>query len=90
MDSFINGTFNEEKFLHKMAKKGESEENIEEARKHIENFSKFIGTTMSNLVSEQPIKRTAFQIQAMIKVRIVIDSDIYFIREDAFDKQRPA
>lgn len=89
MDSFINGTFDLEKYLRKLLKKGESPEAVQEAEKHIESFSKFIKDNHVQPCLRTTYKRTAFQIPGDDKVRVVIDSDIYFIREDAFDEQRP-
>lgn len=89
LDAFISGLFDEDKYLRKMAKKGESPEAIEETRKHIESFSKFIRDNHVQPCLRTTYKRTAFQIPGDDKVRVVIDSDIYFIREDSFDQQRP-
>lgn len=89
LDSFISGTFDEEKYLRKLAKKGESSETIDEAKKHVESFTKFIKDNHVQPCLRTTYKRTAFQIPGDDKVRVVIDSDIYFIREDSFDEQRP-
>ncbi|KAF8002794.1 hypothetical protein HF325_002039 [Metschnikowia pulcherrima] len=89
LDSFVNGTFNTTKYLNKLKKKGKTPEEIEVARKHIESFTKYIEETHVQPCLRTTYKRTAFQIPGDDKVRVVIDSDIYFIREDAFDAQRP-
>ncbi|KAM9900816.1 hypothetical protein OXX79_004899 [Metschnikowia pulcherrima] len=89
LDSFVNGTFNTTKYLNKLKKKGKTPEEIETARKHIESFTKYIEETHVQPCLRTIYKRTAFQIPGDDKVRVVIDSDIYFIREDAFDAQRP-
>ncbi|GMM38352.1 vacuolar transporter chaperone [Saccharomycopsis crataegensis] len=54
-------------------------------------------TTLRKFVIENDLEptlrciytRTAFQIPGDDRVRIIIDSDILFIREDSFDKSRP-
>lgn len=89
LDQFINGKFDEEKYLRKLAKKGESADAIDEAKKHIESFSKYIKDNHVQPCLRTTYKRTAFQIPGDDKVRVVIDSDIFFIREDSFDDQRP-
>lgn len=89
LDSFVNGTFDEEKYLRKLAKKGESADLIDETQKHIDSVSKFIKDNHVQPCLRTTYKRTAFQIPGDDKVRVVIDSDIYFIREDSFDEQRP-
>ncbi|OBA21813.1 SPX-domain-containing protein [Metschnikowia bicuspidata var. bicuspidata NRRL YB-4993] len=89
LDSFVNGSFNATKYLNKLKKKGKSPEEIDDARKHIESFTKYIEENHVQPCLRTTYKRTAFQIPGDDKVRVVIDSDIYFIREDAFDAQRP-
>lgn len=89
LDAFVNGTFDAAKYLRKLAKKGKLPEYIEEQRQHIESFSKYIKDNHVQPCLRTTYKRTAFQIPGDDKVRVVIDSDIYFIREDAFDQQRP-
>lgn len=89
LDAFIRGTFDEEKYLRKMTKNGESKENIDAAKKHIDSLSAYIKDNHVQPCLRTTYKRTAFQIPGDDKVRVVIDSDIYFIREDSFDQQRP-
>lgn len=89
LDSFVDGTFNATKYLSKLKKKGKTDEEVEEAKKHIDSFSKYIKENHVQPCVRTTYKRTAFQIPGDDKVRIVIDSDIYFIREDAFDSERP-
>lgn len=89
LDSFINGTFDADKYLKKMKRKNKSPEVIEQARKDIESFSRYIEENHVQPCLRTTYKRTAFQIPGDDKVRVVIDSDIFFIREDAFDRERP-
>lgn len=89
LDGFILGNFDKEKYLRKFRKKGDSPEVIEELEKHIDSLSKFIKDNHVQPCLRTQYKRTAFQIPGDDRTRVVIDSDIYFIREDAFDQQRP-
>ena len=89
LDSFVGGNFDSGKYLKKMAKKGRSEQEIEDTRKRISSLSDYIEENNFQPCLRTTYKRTAFQIPGDDNVRVVIDSDIYFIREDAFDQQRP-
>lgn len=89
LDALVNGSFDVEKYLKKLAKKGRSEKDIEDARKHIASIENYIKENHLQPCLRTTYKRTAFQIPGDDNVRVVIDSDIYFIREDAFDQQRP-
>lgn len=89
LDSFLAGTFDREKYLKKLQKRGESPEHLEKLEKNIDSLSKCIKDNNIQPCLRTMYKRTAFQIPGDDKVRVVIDSDIYFIREDSFDTQRP-
>ncbi|EGV60600.1 Phosphate metabolism transcription protein [Yamadazyma tenuis] len=52
-------------------------------------FGEFIYEQELQPVLRTVYKRTAFQIPGDDKIRITIDSNLLFIREDSFDKQRP-
>lgn len=52
-------------------------------------FSGFIAEHNLQPTLRTVYKRNAFQIPGDDKIRITIDSDLLFIREDAFDSQRP-
>lgn len=57
--------------------------------KQVEDIEDFIKEFNLQPILRSIYKRTAFQIPGDDKVRIVIDSDISFIREDSFDSQLP-
>ncbi|CAH6721871.1 vacuolar transporter chaperone 2 [[Candida] jaroonii] len=57
--------------------------------KLIKQFSSFVHDQHLQPVLRTIYKRTAFQIPGDDKVRITIDSNLLFIREDSFDQQRP-
>ncbi|CAK9436248.1 uncharacterized protein LODBEIA_P08060 [Lodderomyces beijingensis] len=55
----------------------------------VNNLLKFIEENNLQPILRTTYKRTAFQIPGDDKIRIVIDSDLNFIREDSFDSQLP-
>lgn len=69
--------------LNFLKKKSEDEKEI------FTNFAEFIHSHNLQPALRSIYKRTAFQIPGDDKVRITIDSNLLFIREDAFDQQRP-
>lgn len=89
LNSIINRTFSVEKYLKKLQRKGELQENLAEIEKNLTSLIKFVKDNNIQPTIRTVYKRTAFQIPGDDKVRIVIDSDLLFIREDAFDVERP-
>lgn len=89
LDALVNGTFDVEKYLKKLSRKGKSDREIDDTRKHITSIEAYIKENHLQPCLRTTYKRTAFQIPGDDNVRVVIDSDIFFIREDAFDQQRP-
>lgn len=89
LDSIVNNTFDLDKYLKKLKRKGESDDTIEETKENLERLTKFISENNLQPTLRTVYKRTAFQIPGDDKVRIVIDLDLMFIREDSFDSQRP-
>lgn len=89
LDALVNGAFDMDKYSKKMARKGRSEREIEDTRTHVQSIENHIKENSLQPSLRTTYKRTAFQIPGDDNVRVVIDSDIYFIREDAFDHQRP-
>jgi len=57
--------------------------------KQVEDINKFQKEFNLQPILRCIYKRTAFQIPGEDKLRIVIDSDVSFIREDSFDSQLP-
>lgn len=86
LDSFVQGTFSPEKLVKKMEKRGESGKEFAETVKNLESF---INDNHLQPAVRSVYRRTAFQIPGDDKIRIVIDSDLMFIREDSFDELRP-
>ncbi|GMG40607.1 unnamed protein product [Ambrosiozyma monospora] len=78
-----------EKYVKRLEKKGLSKESIDKQTSNFKELQGFI--KKDNL---QPTLRTihtrnAFQMPGDDRLRITIDSDILFIREDSFDDSRP-
>lgn len=85
----IANKFNVEKHARKLAKRGDSEADVKHEVDNITNLQSFIQEHSIQPCVRTVYKRTAFQIPGDDKARIVIDSDLIFIREDAFDEDRP-
>lgn len=92
---FINGFIfdNEDTYKKNVLKKLEESRTPESERNRVEkNF-----TEMQNFINEENLQpvvrttytRTAFQIPGDDRIRVTIDSNIMYIREDSFDKNRP-
>lgn len=89
LNSIINNTFDIEKYLKKLVRKGESPDVISDTKQNLEKLIKYIKDNNIQPSLRTVYKRTAFQIPGDDKVRVVIDSDLIFIREDSFDTERP-
>jgi uncharacterized membrane protein YidH (DUF202 family) len=86
---FIDGEYKMEKTLQKMERQGQPPEKIELIRKTAEEIQDFITKNKLEPVMRAVYIRTAFQKPADDRVRISIDSDIAFVREDTLDRDRP-
>lgn len=89
LNSVVNGSFDTEKFIKKSIKKGEGDAYINDIHENLEKIVNYIKDNNLQPTMRTVYKRTAFQIPGDDKVRIVIDSDLVFIREDSFDSERP-
>ncbi|KAH3680774.1 hypothetical protein WICMUC_000125 [Wickerhamomyces mucosus] len=90
-DFLINGNTEElkSKQLSKFREMGSNEEFLSNLSSDIEDIDNFIKSHELQPALRSVYKRTAFQIPGDDRVRITIDSDILFIREDSFDEDRP-
>lgn len=92
---FINGfIFNgdteyKELMLKKLKESGSSSDTAKKLENEFDSIQKFILENELQPVLRTLYQRTAFQIPGDDRVRITIDSDIMYIREDSFDKDRP-
>lgn len=77
------------KFQQRLQKKGFSKDKIDFYTSSFKSLQEFIAHNHLEPVLRTVYTRTAFQMPGDDRVRITIDSDILFIREDSFDQQRP-
>lgn len=92
---YINGfIFDNDKKFHehaarKMKDRGISESAQDEALNNADEIQKFVNEKHLKPLLRAVYNRTAFQIPGDDRIRITIDSDILYIREDALDRDRP-
>ena len=86
---FIDGDYKMEKSVQKMERKGQKAEDVEEFRSTADAIQDFIRENKFEPVVRANYVRTAFQNPGDDRVRISIDTDIAFIREDTLDQNRP-
>lgn len=86
---FLDGQYTAEKAIQKMERQGESLEHIEAFRSTVARVQQFQQKRKLAPVLRANYVRTAFQKPADDRVRISIDTDLAFIREDTLDKSRP-
>lgn len=86
---FINGEYKMEKHVQKMERQGQPKAKIDDYVKTVTDIQNFIKEQKLQPVLRANYTRTAFQKPLDDKVRISIDSNVAFIREDALDADRP-
>ena len=86
---FNNDVKYKEKYLKKLKDNGALNSQLNKVSNEFDEIQRFIIQEELQPILRTVYHRTAFQIPGDDRVRITIDSDISFIREDAFDKQRP-
>lgn len=87
---FIRGGYKLEKSLQKLRDhQGEDSEGVAQLERNVEVIQKFIQDNELQPVLRANYKRTAFQVPGDDGVRISLDTDLAFIREDALDMDRP-
>lgn len=86
---FLDGEYKMEKSVQKMERKGQSAEDVEEFRSTADAIQDFVRDNKLEPVVRANYVRTAFQNPGDDRVRISIDTDIAFIREDTLDRGRP-
>ncbi|KEY70685.1 hypothetical protein S7711_07311 [Stachybotrys chartarum IBT 7711] len=86
---FISGEDVMEKKLQKMERQGQQASQIESLRKTTASIQNFLRQKHLAPVLRANYMRRAFQKPADDRVRISIDSDLAFIREDTLDEDRP-
>ncbi|KAI1311693.1 VTC domain-containing protein [Xylaria venustula] len=86
---YLDGEYKMEKSIQKMERQGQQNDSIDSFRTTAEDIQNFIVTNKLEPVMRANYTRTAFQKPADDRVRISIDTDIAFIREDTLDRDRP-
>lgn len=87
---FISGTYKLEKTVEKLRERQGSDENgVTKLRKDIDDIQNFIKSKELQPMLRANYTRTAFQIPGDDRVRISLDTDLAFIREDSLDAERP-
>ncbi|CAJ2511536.1 Uu.00g071610.m01.CDS01 [Anthostomella pinea] len=86
---FLDGEYKMEKSVQKMERQGQPAEAIESFKTTAGEIQDFIISRKIGPVLRANYTRTAFQKPLDDRVRISIDTDIAFIREDTLDRSRP-
>ncbi|TDZ34792.1 Vacuolar transporter chaperone 3 [Colletotrichum spinosum] len=86
---FIDGTYKMEKTVQKMERQGQQPEEVENFKKTVGLLQGFVQDKKLQPVLRANYVRTAFQKPADDRVRISIDTEVAFIREDTLDRDRP-
>lgn len=86
---FVKGEYKMEKTVAKMERQGQPAETIETFKTTAAKLDEFIQEHKLSPVLRANYTRTAFQKPGDDRVRIAIDSDVAFIREDTLDSSRP-
>lgn len=86
---FIDGEYHMEKSIAKMERQGQSAEEVAKFKSTVEGIQDFIKERKLEPVVRANYKRTAFQKPADDRIRISIDTDLAFVREDTLDSRRP-
>ncbi|KAI1083829.1 SPX-domain-containing protein [Whalleya microplaca] len=86
---FLDGKYKMEKSIQKMERQGQLAEAVDSFKTTTEELQDFIIQSKLEPVLRANYIRTAFQKPSDDRVRISIDTDIAFIREDTLDRERP-
>ncbi|KAK4102639.1 SPX-domain-containing protein [Parathielavia hyrcaniae] len=86
---FLDGDYGMEKSAQKMERQGQKPEDVNEFRSTAAAIQKFARENRLEPVVRANYRRSAFQKPGDDRVRISIDTDIAFIREDTLDPDRP-
>ena len=90
ISAFLKGEYRLDKQVKKMEDRyGVDSEQARNLRDNIEEIQAFIKDKRLEPMLRASYTRTAFQIPGDDKIRISLDTDIAFIREDALDLDRP-
>lgn len=87
---FIKGEYKLEKTIEKTkARLGDDSEQVRQIQENVNDIQNFLVQNNLQPVLRANYTRTAFQIPGDDRVRISLDTNLAFIREDAIDTERP-
>jgi SPX domain protein involved in polyphosphate accumulation len=90
IQGFLKGEYKMEKDIQKVQDRAGAESTeAKDLQKNVEEIQKFVLDNSLSPVLRANYTRTAFQIPGDDRVRISLDTDLVFIREDSFDSERP-
>jgi uncharacterized membrane protein YidH (DUF202 family) len=87
--AYIKGEYDMEKSVQKLERQGQPEDRVSSFKTTVADLQKFIVEKNLQPVMRANYTRTAFQKPLDDRVRISIDTQLVFIREDALDPDRP-
>ncbi|KAH7153246.1 VTC domain-containing protein [Dactylonectria macrodidyma] len=87
--TFLDGNYKMEKAVQKMKRQSYSVEQRDAFQKTVTMIQDFVQQKGLSPVLRANYVRTAFQRPADDRIRIAIDTDVAFIREDTLDQDRP-
>lgn len=85
----VNNDFPVAKFAAKMQRRHALKSDVDGYVATVEKLSHLVHDNHLQPIVRAVYKRTAFQIPGNDRVRVLVDLDILFIREDSFDEARP-
>ncbi|KAK3192418.1 Phosphate metabolism transcription protein [Lecanicillium sp. MT-2017a] len=86
---YLNGEYSMEKTVAKMERQGQQQEQIDSYKETVNSIQKFQQEKKIMPVLRANYVRTAFQKPSDDRIRVSIDTDLAFIREDTLDAERP-
>jgi len=87
---FLKGEYKMEKQIDKLeTRHGPDSEEVKSLKANVDEIQAFIKEKKLEPIMRASYTRTAFQIPGDDRIRISIDTDLAFIREDALDPDRP-
>ncbi|KAL8850927.1 MAG: hypothetical protein Q9221_004127 [Calogaya cf. arnoldii] len=87
---FISGEYKMEKSLNKLqARQGEDSDAFAQLQSSVDEIQNFIMKSQLQPMLRANYTRTAFQIPGDDRVRISLDTEVAFLREDSLDQERP-
>ncbi|TID19893.1 Efflux pump [Venturia nashicola] len=87
---FINGEYKMEKTISRLEERfGAESDRVKQIKASVDDIQSFIKDNQLQPVVRANYARTAFEIPGDDRIRISLDTDLAFIREDAIDSERP-